>query len=213
MTGLPFAQTAWRRGPRPAPASPYPSRCECPVPVVCVVDPDASSCRALERLITRNDWRPLTFASADAFLAEPRVEAPCCLVLEAVLPGRSGIELQAMVANRTDLPVVFLAERGDPVTIVRAVKAGALDFLTKPYRREALVRILADGLERSREARAREEGENSLRGLYSSLSPREREVMTLVATGLRNRDVADELGISEITVKAHRGQVMRKMQA
>ena len=181
--------------------------------MVFVVDGDAAVRESLERLIEASGWRARTFASANEFLAQPRVVAPSCMVLDVALPGLSGLDLQTLVADRTDMPVIFLTGHGDVEMTVRAMKAGALEFLTKPFHPEALVNAIREALERSRQALAREAALKSLRESYASLSRREREVMTLVVSGLLNKQVGGELGISEITVKAHRGQVMRKMQA
>ena len=182
-------------------------------PVVFVVDADGSVRESLELLIEGAGWQPKTFASATEFLAQPRGLAPSCMVLDVALPGLSGLDLQRLVADRTDLPIIFLSGSGDVAMTVQAMKAGAAEFLTKPYRPEVLVSAIGEALERSRQALAREAAMASLRDSYASLSRREREVMALVVSGLLNKQVGGELGISEITVKAHRGQVMRKMQA
>ena len=182
-------------------------------PIVFVVDDDASVRESLELLIDRSGWQPKTFASAKDFLAQPRVPAPSCMVLDVALPGLSGLDLQRLVADRTDMPIIFLTGHGDVATTVQAMKAGALEFLTKPFRPDVLVSAIREALERSGQALVREAAMKSLRESYASLSRREREVMALVVSGLLNKQVGGELGISEITVKAHRGQVMRKMQA
>jgi len=182
-------------------------------PIVFVVDDDASVRESLELLIDRSGWQPKTFASAKEFLAQPRVPAPSCMVLDVALPGLSGLDLQRLVADRTDMPIIFLTGHGDVATTVQAMKAGALEFLTKPFRPDVLVSAIREALERSGQALVREAAMKSLRESYASLSRREREVMALVVSGLLNKQVGGELGISEITVKAHRGQVMRKMQA
>ena len=184
-----------------------------PRPIVFVVDADVSVRESLERLIDGSGWQPKTFASAQEFLAQPRVSGPSCMVLDVALPGLSGLHLQKLVADRTDMPIIFLTGQGDVAMTVQAMKAGAVEFLTKPYRPDVLVGALREALERSWRAMAREAALKSLRESYASLSRREREVMTLVVSGLLNKQVGGELGISEITVKAHRGQVMRKMQA
>jgi FixJ family two-component response regulator len=184
-----------------------------PRPSVFVVDADASVRESLELLIDRSGWQPKTFASAQEFLAQPRVPAPSCMVLDVALPGLGGLDLQKLVAHRTDMPIIFLTGSGDVAMTVQAMKAGAIEFLTKPFRPEVLVGAMREALERSREVLAREVAMRSLRESYASLSRREREVMALVVSGLLNKQVGGELGISEITVKAHRGQVMRKMQA
>ena len=182
-------------------------------PIVFVVDNDVAVRESLESLIDRSGWQPTTFASAKEFLAQPRVPGPSCMVLDVALPGLSGLDLQKLVADRTDMPVIFLTGHGDVEMTVQAMKAGAMEFLTKPFRSDVLVAAMGDALERSRQALAREASMKSVRESYASLSPREREVMALVVSGLLNKQVGGELGISEITVKAHRGQVMRKMGA
>jgi len=182
-------------------------------PIVFVVDNDLTVRESLESLIAASGWHPMTFASAREFLAQPRVAAPSCMVLDVALPGLSGLDLQKLVADRTDMPIIFLTGYGDVAMTVQAMKAGAVEFLTKPYRPAVLVSAIREALERSWQALARERALKSLRESYASLSRREREVMTLVVSGLLNKQVGGELGISEITVKAHRGQVMRKMQA
>jgi FixJ family two-component response regulator len=184
-----------------------------PRSIVFVVDADPSVRESLEVLVEDAGWQARTFASAKEFLAQPRVPAPSCMVLDVALPGLSGLDLQKLVSDRTDMPVIFLTGQGDVAMTVQAMKAGAMEFLTKPFRPEVLAGALREALERSRMALAREAAMRSLRGSYASLSRREREVMALVVSGLLNKQVGGELGISEITVKAHRGQVMRKMQA
>jgi FixJ family two-component response regulator len=182
-------------------------------PIVFVVDADVSVRGSLEQLIDRSGWQSKTFASAKEFLAQPRVPAPSCMVLDVALPGLGGLDLQKLVADRTDMPVIFLTADGDVAMTVQAMKAGALEVLTKPFRPDVLVGAIREALERSRQALAREAAMKSIRESYASLSRREQEVMGLVISGLLNKQVGGELGISEITVKAHRGQVMRKMQA
>jgi FixJ family two-component response regulator len=182
-------------------------------PVVFVVDDDISVRESLAALIANAGWQPEVFASAEAFLAIPRQRSPSCLVLDVSLPDLNGLEVQTRIADRTDLPIVFITGHGDIPMTVRAMKAGAIEFLTKPFRPDVLVGAIREALERSREVLAREAAMRSLRESYASLSRREREVMALVVSGLLNKQVGGELGISEITVKAHRGQVMRKMHA
>jgi len=183
-------------------------------PVVFVVDDDISVRESLELLIGTEGWRAETFASAQEFLDRPRVLVPSCLVLDISLPGLNGLDLQERVAReRIDMPIIFITGHGDVPMTVQAMKAGAVEFLTKPFRDDVLLDAIRSALERS-QAALREEAElRSLRESYASLTPREREVLALVVAGQLNKQVGGELGISEITVKAHRGQVMRKMKA
>jgi FixJ family two-component response regulator len=182
-------------------------------PLVYVVDGDSSVRASLELLIRTQGWKAETFSSAADFLSRPRVMAPCCLLLDIAPPGLTGLELQRRLAGRTDMPIVFITGHGDIPTTVRAMKAGAFDFLTKPLEQESLVAVLRHALDRSRSVLLQESAMQALRSRYASLTPRERDVMALVVSGLLNKQVGGELGISEITVKAHRGQVMRKMKA
>lgn len=182
-------------------------------PIVFVVDDDISVRESLELLIASAGWRPETFASAPDFLARPRVSVPSCLVLDVTLPGLNGLELQQQLADRTEMPIIFITGYGDVPMSVRAMKAGAVEFLTKPFNDDVLVQAIGNAIERSRTALRLDAERRALRTCYESLTPREREVMTLVVAGLLNKQVGGELGISEITVKAHRGQVMRKMKA
>jgi FixJ family two-component response regulator len=183
------------------------------IPIVFVVDADVTTRESLGRLIEEAGWRPRTFASAKDFLAQPRVLAPSCLVLDVALPGVSGLDLQRLVADRIDMPTVFYTGCGDVGLTVQAMKAGALEFLPKSSRPDVLVAAIGQALAHSQARLAHAAQLKALRESYASLSRREQEVMALVASGLLNKQVGFELGISEITVKAHRGQVMRKMQA
>jgi FixJ family two-component response regulator len=182
-------------------------------PVVFVVDDDISVRESLELLIASAGWQPETFASAQDFLSRPRVGIPCCLVLDVKIPGLDGLELQQRLAERTDMPIIFMTGYGDVPMTVRAMKAGAVEFLTKPFQEDVLLEAIRHAITRSRAALREESEMQVLRRCYESLTPREREVMALVVSGLLNKQIGGELDISEITVKAHRGQVMRKMKA
>jgi FixJ family two-component response regulator len=179
---------------------------------VFVVVDDISVRESLELLIKSAGWRPETFASAQDFLSRPRATVPCCLVLDVSLPGLTGLELQQL-AERTDMPIIFITGYGDVPMTVRAMKAGAVEFLTKPFKDDVLLDAIRSAIERSRVALQQESEMQLLRSRYGLLTPREREVMALVCAGPLNKQVGGELGISEITVKAHRGQMMRKMKA
>jgi FixJ family two-component response regulator len=181
--------------------------------IVFVVDDDVSVRESLELLIRTAGWKPETFASAQEFLGRPRPSVPSCLVLDVTLPGLSGLELQEQLAGRTDMPIIFITGHGDVPMTVQAMKAGAVEFLTKPFNDTVLLDAIRGAIERSRAALRQESDMQVLRSCYASLTPREREVMSLVISGLLNKQVGGELGISEITVKAHRGQMMRKMKA
>ena len=184
------------------------------IPIVFVVDDDISVRESLQSLIQCEGWYPETFASAQEFLDRPRSLVPSCLVLDVSLPGINGLDLQKRVAvERPDMPIIFITGYGDVRTTVQAMKAGAVEFLTKPFSDDTLLSAIRQAVERSRVALGYEAETRALRDCYESLTPRERQVMALVATGLLNKQVGGELNISEITVKAHRGQVMRKMKA
>ena len=183
-------------------------------PIVFVVDDDVWVRESLETLIRDEGWQPETFSSAQQFLDRPRALTPSCLVLDISLPGLNGLELQKRVAvERTDMPIIFITGHGDIPMSVGAMKAGAVEFLTKPFNDEVLLTAIRQALERSRLALAQEAEMQELRDRYASLTHREMQVMALVVSGLLNKQVGGELGISEKTVKAHRGQVMQKMKA
>jgi FixJ family two-component response regulator len=185
-----------------------------PTPTVFVVDDDVSVRESLESLLRFAGWQVETFACAQEFLARPRLLAPSCLVLDVTLPDLNGLDLQKRVAaDRVDMPIIFITGRGDVPMTVQAMKAGAVEFLTKPFGDEVLLSAIRHAIERSQTALDHEAEMRALRDCYASLSRREREVMALVVRGLLNKQVGGELGISEITVKAHRGNVMRKMKA
>jgi FixJ family two-component response regulator len=181
-------------------------------PVVFVVDDDVSVRESLELLILSAGWQPETFASAEDFLDRSRIYGPSCLVLDVALPNLNGLDLQKRIVDRTDMPIIFITGYGDVPTTVRAMKAGAVEFLTKPISPDVLQNAIRQAIERSRAALAHEAELRLLRDHHASLTPREREIMALVVSGLLNKQIAAELRISEITVKAHRGRVMRKMQ-
>jgi FixJ family two-component response regulator len=184
------------------------------IPTVFVVDDDISVRESLELLIASAGWRPETFASAQEFLSHPRVLAPNCLILDVALPDLNGLDLQKRVAvDRIDMPIIFITGYGDVPMTVQAMKGGAVEFLTKPFSDEVLLNAIRYAIERSQTALDHEAEIRALQERHALLSRREQEVMALVVSGLLNKQVGGELGISEITVKAHRGQVMRKMKA
>lgn len=183
-------------------------------PIVFVVDDDISVRESLEALIREAGWQAETFASAHEFLARPRPSIPSCLVLDVTLPDLNGLDLQKRIgADRADMPIIFVTGYGDVPMSVQAMKAGALEFLTKPFGEDTLLGAIRNALERSQLELKQMAEMRSLLGCYDSLSRREREVMHLVVSGLLNKQVGAELNISEITVKAHRGKVMQKMRA
>lgn len=185
-----------------------------PAPTVFIVDDDTSVRESLESMIRGAGWNPEMFASGQEFLACAHSAAPSCLVLEMSLPDLHGLDVQKRVTtNRADIPVIFVTASADVPLTVRAMKAGATEVLVKPVRDDVLRVAIEEAIERSRIALHRESEVRALETSYASLSPREREVMALVVSGLLNKQIAGELGISQITVKAHRGKVMRKMRA
>jgi FixJ family two-component response regulator len=184
------------------------------LPTVFVVDDDISVRESLELLIANEGWRPELFCSANEFLARPPLLSPSCLLLDVGLPDFNGLELQRRIASdRAYMPIIFITGRGDIPMTVHAMKAGAVEFLTKPLTSQALLSAIQSALERSRTSLAEVASLQGIRDRYQSLSRREREVMALVVRGQLNKQVAGALDISEITVKAHRGRVMRKMRA
>ena len=183
-------------------------------PVVFIVDDDVSVRESLDLLVQHEGWQPETFASGQEFLDHPRTLVPSCLLLDISMPGLNGLELQKRIAaERTDMPIIFITGHGSVPKTVQAMKAGAVEFLTKPFNDKQLLTAIQQALERSSLALTQEAEMRDLRSRYDSLTPRERQVMALVVSGLLNKQAGGELGISEVTVKAHRGQVMQKMKA
>jgi FixJ family two-component response regulator len=200
--------------PREAPVMDARTRVPEAQPVVFIVDGDVSTREELEPPIRRAGWLPRAFGTAEGFLAHGGSKGPGCLVLDLALAGAGGLELQQRIAaDRPELPIIIVSASCDVATSVRAMKAGAVDFFTKPCHEVPLLAAIASAIERSREDLEREDGLTLLRQRYATLTAREREVLALVTAGLLNKQVGWELGISEITVKAYRGSMRRKMQA
>jgi FixJ family two-component response regulator len=182
-------------------------------PIVFVIDDDASVRNSLALLVESAGWRAETFGSASEFLSRRLEAAPSCLVLDVFLPDLNGCDVQALLADRAEMPIVFISGQADVATSVRAMKAGAMEFITKPFDDKVIVGAIDCALDRSRRSQTAASAARELRDTYALLSPREREVMALVVSGRLNKQVGSDLGISEITVKAHRGKMMRKMNA
>jgi FixJ family two-component response regulator len=182
--------------------------------IIAIVDDDPSAREGLETLIRSAGWRVETFVSAQEFLGRPGAEAPSCLILDLQLPGLSGLDLQKRMADvGLEIPIVFLTGHGNIPASVQAMKAGAVEFLTKPFDEQELVQAIQEAIKRDRRTRQQHAEMRELRERYESLTPREQQVMQEVVSGLLNKQIAAELSITEFTIKIHRGHVMRKMRA
>jgi FixJ family two-component response regulator len=185
-----------------------------PDPVIAIVDDDPSAREGLQTLLRSVGWKVEAFVSAQEFLGRPDAEPPSCLILDLQLPGLTGLDLQKrMVEVGLEIPIVFLTGHGNIPASVQAMKTGAVEFLTKPFDEEALLRAIQEAIERDRRTRQRHAEIRELRERYESLTPREQQVMREVVSGLLNKQIAAALNITEFTVKIHRGHVMRKMRA
>lgn len=182
-------------------------------PIVFVVDDDVSVRESLDLLIEFAGWQPRVFASAEDFLVNPRVATPSCLVLDVSLPALNGLELQKLIGDRVEMPIIFITGHGDVPMTVQAMKSGAVEFLTKPFDDEALLSAIRHALKRSESVLDEQAEIRLLRSRYESLTPREQDVLKLVVAGMLNKQIGLKLDISEITVKAHRGKMMQKMKA
>ncbi len=182
-------------------------------PIVFIVDDDRRICEALSALLSTFDLRVVTFGSAAEYIAYPKPDVPACLILDVELPDINGLDLQSQIGQGNHPQIVFITGHGDIPSSVRAIKAGAIDFLTKPFSEEGLMRAIHAAIAKDRDARRKRAELDELRQRLSSLTPREREVFPLIVSGLLNKQAAAELGISEVTVQIHRGKIMKKMGA
>jgi FixJ family two-component response regulator len=182
-------------------------------PIVFIVDDDRQICEALSALLSTFDLHAVTFGSAAEYIAYPKPDVPACLILDVELPDINGLDLQSQTAEGNHPQIVFITGHGDIPTSVRAMKAGAVDFLTKPFREADLMRAIHAAIAQDRDARRKRAELAELRQRLSSLTPREREVLPLIVSGLLNKQAAAELGISEVTIQIHRGKIMTKMGA
>lgn len=183
-------------------------------PLVCIVDDDAEVRNAMENLLRSTDHRVLAFASPEEFLASAEAAGAACLMLDVYLDGADGLEVQQSLRDRSiSVPVVLMTGQGDIPMTVRAMKAGAVDFLTKPFTEDEVLQAVGEAVALDRRQRSERGEDDAVRGLYGKLTPRERDVMALVTAGLMNKQVAAKLELSEVTVKIHRGNLMRKMHA